>query len=67
MKYLRINIKENAQNILAGFPFGEDQYLDQEYEDVLIVALGNAEDTTALQEQHLNMNDNVLSFRVGGE
>lgn len=67
MRFLRISLNHDAEDVLAGFPFEEDQYIDQVYEDVVIVALGDATDTTSAQEQFLNTHPDVIAYKVGEE
>lgn len=67
MRFLRISLKSGAEDVLAGFPFGEGQYIDQEFEDVVIVALGDADDTTSAQEHFLNTHPDVIAYKVGEE
>jgi hypothetical protein len=53
---------------LQGFPFAVDQYIESEIanEDMthVYIPLADADDTTAAQEQYLNTNEHVLSYKV---
>lgn len=67
---LAIEVTPEAQNVLVCFPFLEDQFEDgeQESEDsdniFIFVNLGSRTDTTAAQEQHLNVNDYVVGYSI---
>jgi len=57
--------------VLDGFPFLAEQYAEQEIADnpdgnrvLLRVHLGDAQDTTAAQEQFLNTSNLVLEYNV---
>lgn len=55
---------------LRGFPFAADQFIESELvNDVeemtaVYIPMEGAEDTTAAQEQYLNTNPHVLSYKV---
>lgn len=70
--YLRITIREGAQDVLVGFPFRESQHIDQEWyaEDqpgVIIVDLADSDDTTVHQEKYLDSQPDVISYTVAAE
>lgn len=67
--YLTIKANEKSENILVGFPFKDGQFLDGEVLNddgtvTLVVYLGDELDTNAAQEQHLNTNNDVISYKV---
>lgn len=63
---LQITLVEGAKDALVGFPFNGEQWIDfaVEEENLVDVALGDADDTTAQQEQFLDTNDQVVSYSV---
>lgn len=66
---LIIQIKPKLQNGLVGFPYTSDvQFLDGEFEaegrHYLVVALPDREDISVAMEQHLNSNEDVISYEV---
>lgn len=67
---LAITIKKGAENILVGFPFGEGQYEDGGSDEdgtdnyIIHVNLGEVDDTTVAQEQHLNTNTDVIGYSI---
>lgn len=67
---LAIEVKEDSDGVLVGFPFLEDQFADGEEEEdggdsiFVYVDLGERTDTTAKQEQHLNTNPNVIGYSI---
>lgn len=61
----------DSDDILAGFPYREGQYLDGAEDDKtdedcawLRVVLGDATDTDAGQEQWLNANSRILEYTI---
>jgi hypothetical protein len=63
-----LNTDESTGLELQGFPFGAEQYIESEIpnEDMthVYIPLGDTDDTTVIQEQFLNTNPHVLSYRV---
>jgi len=67
--YLTIKANEKSENVLVGFPFGDEQFLDGEVLNddgtvTLVVDLNGEFYATAAQEQHLNTNSDVISYKV---
>lgn len=69
-KRLAIEITPDAENVLVGFPYMDGQYSDGEQESesndnvFIYVELGDHDDTTAAQEQHLNTNPYVVGYSI---
>jgi len=65
---LHIRISEDAietpDEILSEFPFEEGQAIVSFQAGLIIVDLGEADDTTYLQDWYLNSYDLVLSFFI---
>lgn len=68
---LYIRVKNTSENTLVGFPYVGEQYFsheedssDADNESWLVVDLGDRTDTTAMQEQFLNTNHNVLEYTI---
>ena len=66
-----IELKPDAQDALAGFPFRDGQYIAEQYEaedgrnSIFVdIELGEYSDTTAAQEQFLNTNPAVISYGI---
>lgn len=69
MFHLEIKVRDGDNNILAGFPFQEDQFVNfTELQDdgttKISICLYGKEDITAAQAQHLDTNGNVISYDV---
>lgn len=72
MSQLKITIKAGAQNVLVGFQMKEDQYEDggevlDNGDEVVYVEMGDATDTTTAQEQALNTNSDVISYKFANQ
>lgn len=66
-----IELKPDAKDALAGFPYLPDQFMAEEYEaedgrDSIFVDIDLADrtDTTAAQEQFLNTNPAVIGYGI---
>lgn len=72
MAYVEILIREGAENVMVGFPYLDGQYTDEEKPAenpegegwLILVNLGDRQDTTTAQEQFLNSSDDVLEYAV---
>ncbi len=61
---LKIGHAAHATDVLAGFPFEKDQFIEEETENLILVNLADATDTTAAQEQFLNTSYDVLEYEI---
>ncbi len=65
---LHIRIHEDAieppDEILKDFPFEEGQSIVSYQAGIIIIDLGEAEDTSYVQEWYLNSHDSVFSFFI---
>ena len=66
-----VELTEDAQDALVGFPFRDGQCIAEEYEaedgrdtKFVDIELGDRQDTDTAQEQFLNMNRQVVSYGV---
>lgn len=66
-----VELTEDAQDALAGFPFRDGQYIAEEYEaedgratKFVDIELGDRNDTDTAQEQFLNTSRQVVSYGV---
>lgn len=66
-----IELTEDAQDALVGFPYREGQYIAEEYEaqdgratKFVDVDLADRRDTDAAQEQFLNTNPQVIGYSI---
>jgi hypothetical protein len=64
MALLKIRLVPGAEDVLAGFPFLPDQYIELEKEDEVVINLGKRADTTLAQEQFLNSSRDVVSWDI---
>ncbi len=62
--HIRPGVNDLPEDILADFPFEEGQSILTYASGVIIIDLGEAEDTTYVQDWYLNSNDDVQSFYV---
>lgn len=58
------DLVDDPQAILSDFPFEPGQSILAVRGDMVIVQLGEADDTTYVQEWYLNGNDAVFSFFI---
>ena len=69
-KQLRIAVRAGSEGVLVGFPLRDDQHFDASATvadgavEFLFVDLGEYDDTTAAQEQHLNTNPDVINYDI---
>jgi len=54
----------SADDILADFPFEVEQSIISYSGGVIVVSLGDADDTNYVQDWYLNSNDDIQSFYV---
>lgn len=72
MAYVEVLIREGAEYTLVGFPLLDGQYIEEEKPAenpegegwLVIVNLGDRQDTTTAQEQFLNASDDVMEYAV---
>lgn len=64
---IRPGVIAEVDELLSDFPFEEGQSIVTFTGDLIVVDLGEAEDTNYVQDWYLNSNDDVLSFYVVGE
>ncbi len=53
-----------AEDILADFPFDTGQSIVSHTGSVIVISLGDADDTNYMQDWYLNSNEDVMSFYV---
>lgn len=53
-----------AEEILADFPFDSGQSIVTFGNGAIVVSLGEADDTTCVQEWYLNNNEDIQSFYI---
>lgn len=61
---LKPDVIGSPEDILDEFPFGEGQSIVSSGNGMIIINLGDAEDTNYVQDWYLNENDDVFSFYV---
>lgn len=66
-----IELDENAEDALVGFPFRDGQYVAEEYDaedgrntKFVDIDLGDRKDTDTAQEQFLNTNPQVINYSI---
>ncbi len=64
---LHPNIVEAPEDILHEFPFESGQNIVSCLGDLVIIDLGDQEDTNEIQDWFLNSLDDVMSFYVVGD
>lgn len=64
---LHPDVVESPEDILSGFPFESGQSIVSCLGDLLVIDLGDQEDTNEIQDWFLNSLDDVMSFYVVGE
>jgi hypothetical protein len=70
MSKLKIQVKRGSENVLVGFPMRDGQHFDARDTEIgynyeyRFVDLGDYEDTTAAQEQHLDTNPDVINYMI---
>lgn len=64
---IRPGVVEDPEDILENFPFEDGQSIISFAGDTIIINLGEAEDTTYVQDWYLNSNEDVMTFYVVGE
>jgi len=64
--HIRIHedVIETPDDILKDFPYEEGQSIVSYQSGVVVIDLGEADDTTYVQEWYLNSHDSVLSFFI---
>lgn len=62
--HLHPDVKGAPDDILADFPFEPGQAVLSFTGEIIIVGLGDAEDTSYVQEWYLNGNDDIQSFYI---
>ncbi len=62
--HIRQGVNDLPEDILADFPFEEGQSILTYSSGVIVIDLGNAEDTNYVQDWYLNSNDDVQSFYI---
>lgn len=62
--HIRPGVVAEPEDLLEGFPFEEGQSIVTFSGDLIIVDLGETEDTNYVQDWYLNSNDDVMSFYV---
>lgn len=62
---LKITLEKNTeQDALMGFPFELDQYIQEESGNDVIIELAHRDDTTAAQENFLDTNPAVKTYKI---
>lgn len=61
---LKPDVIGSPEDILGEFPFSEGQSIVSSGNGMIIINLGDAEDTNYVQDWYLNENDDVFSFYV---
>ncbi len=62
--HIRPGVNDLPEDILADFPFEEGQLILTYSSGVIVIDLGEAEDTNYVQDWYLNSNDDVQSFYI---
>lgn len=62
--HVRPGVVAEPEDLLSGFPFEEGQSIVTFSGDLIIVDLGDADDTNYVQDWYLNSSDDVMSFYV---
>lgn len=62
--HLHPDVKGAAEDILADFPFEPGQSILSFTGEIIIVGLGDSEDTSYVQDWYLNSNDDIQSFYI---
>lgn len=62
--HVRPGVIAEVDDLLAGFPYEENQSIISFTGDLIVVDLGEADDTSYVQEWYLNSNDDIQSFYV---
>jgi hypothetical protein len=60
-------INDPPEDILADFPFEDGQSIVTFAGGVIVIDLGDADDTTYVQDWYLNSHEDVQSFYVVGD
>ncbi len=61
---LKPDVVDPPEDILDGFPFEQGQSIVSYSAGIIIVTLGEADDTNYVQDWYLNSNDEIYSFYV---
>lgn len=61
---LKPDVVDAPEDILSDFPLNPDQSIIASGNGVIVINLGDADDTSYVQDWYLNENDDVLSFYV---
>lgn len=62
--HLHPDVSGSIEEILAGFPFEEGQNIVTYSGGVIVVSLGDADDTNTVQDWYLNSNEDVQSYYI---
>jgi hypothetical protein len=62
--HIRLGVNDPPEDILADFPFEPGQSIVTFASGIIIIDLGEAEDTTYVQDWYLNSHEDVQSFYV---
>jgi len=62
--HIRPGVNDPAEDILASFPFEAGQTIVTFSSGIIIIDLGETDDTNYVQDWYLNSNEDVQSFYV---
>ena len=62
--HVRPGVVDEPEDLLGNFPFEEGQSIITFSGDLIIVDMGDAEDTNYVQDWYLESNDDVMSFYI---
>ena len=65
--HIRTGVVAEPEDLLDSFPFEEGQSIMTFTGDLIVVDLGEADDTNYIQDWFLNSSDDVQSYYIVGE